>query len=138
MNKSWEPPVRATDGYNSRAWTFWEYVFEKRWLVFGQGPLTWQCNRAVCYEDLHSYPLANAHYAKQDTWGQHRWISIQIPGLQNLSNGIQVFNFKKLTYPEDISRAFAGMRSSLNKIYQGGLLFPIFCFEGDGFSSTIQ
>jgi hypothetical protein len=131
VNESWEPPVRVTDGYTSRAWTFQEYVFAKRRLVFGQGPLTWQCNRAAWYEDLHSHPLADAHYAKQDTWGQYRWMSMQIPSLQNLSDVIEVFNFKKLTYPEDIPRAFAGIQSFLNKFYQGGLLFglPEFFFD---------
>jgi hypothetical protein len=50
---------------------------------------------------------------------------MQIPSLQNLSDLVEVFNFKKLTYPEDISRAFAGIQSFLHKFYQGGLLFGL-------------
>ncbi|TGO36290.1 hypothetical protein BHYA_0129g00110 [Botrytis hyacinthi] len=131
QNESWEASPHAKEGYRSRAWTFQEYIFAKRRLVFSKGPLTWQCNSEAWYENLMQFPEAGAHFAREDNSGQFGWMQLQLPTLQALSGLVDGFNAKLLTYPEDVSRAFAGIQSYLRRLYQGGLIFglPEFFFD---------
>jgi len=118
--------------YHSRMWTFQEYLFAKRRLVFAQGPLEWHCNGASWREDL----IGEVAQAQRDTgyrsWGnEEKWVLSPMPLLDNLNDLIQNFNLRLVSYPEDVPRAFAGTQAMLHRAFPGGLLLglPEFWFD---------
>ncbi|KAK7755045.1 hypothetical protein SLS62_002860 [Diatrype stigma] len=124
VNDTFEPIDLDPDphDYHERMWIFQEYLFARRRLVFGSGPLSWQCNSVTWHEHLRphtaadSYDVANLRYTSQ-------FIKPQVPMLSKLGNLITDFNQKTLTYPEDVLASFSGVQSALARVFPGGLVF---------------
>ncbi|RDL35998.1 uncharacterized protein BP5553_06610 [Venustampulla echinocandica] len=118
--------------YSERAWTFQEFMFAKRRLIFDDGPIRWNCNCAGWHEELKSHAVADIYGAvAPELWYAARWMKTRIPNLSDLTDVVREFNQKVLTYPEDVLPAFSGIQSMLHRIYPGGLIFghPEFFFD---------
>ncbi|KAH8886590.1 HET-domain-containing protein [Thozetella sp. PMI_491] len=115
--------------YHSRMWTFQEYLFAKRRLVFAQGPLEWHCNSASWREDLIGLARRTASYGSWEN--TEKWLLSPSPLLSNMNDLIENFNHRLLSYPEDVPRAFAGTQTLLHRTFPGGLLLglPEFWFD---------
>jgi hypothetical protein len=126
-------PSESNFDYHRRAWTFQEYIFSKRRLIFNDGPLRWDCSCTVWREGLRCHPIADrdSDMRWEEARFAIRWTRSRIPSLANISGLIHAFNDRCLTYPQDVLRAFAGISAMLHRTYPGGLIFghPEFFFD---------
>lgn len=114
----------ADTDYHQRAWTFQEYMFARRKLIFGRDGVSWLCTAACWREYLHMLPaMDEASAVDYHRLDHERWRRSPVPSLASLTLLVSAFNVKCLTYPEDTMRAFSGIQSSLHGIYEGGLVF---------------
>ncbi|KAH6686658.1 heterokaryon incompatibility protein-domain-containing protein [Plectosphaerella plurivora] len=110
--------------YHQRAWTFQEYLFARRRLIFGRAGMRWSCPSGGWREDLHAHPdIDKAGAIDHRLFLAGRWLRSPVPSLTNLSLLVWTFNEKWLSFPEDAIRAFSGIQSVLHRIYEGGLVY---------------
>ena len=107
--------------YDTRGWTFQEKVLSRRTLSFTGNGLEWRCREVYAQEQnlevtrLWSTFLS-AHIARADTL----W-----PCLMKWDNLVSSYLRCKLTYEEDILRAFAGIHELLSSSMLGGFFFGL-------------
>lgn len=111
-------PVDKGLAYSDRGWTFQEFIFAKRRLIFTDGPLRWLCQECEFGEET-------SDYLDRDGW-THRmtrtyWVDDRLPSLEILKEIVSEYNERHFTYQNDILGAFLGIQSHLDGIFQGGL-----------------
>ncbi|GAP91509.1 putative heterokaryon incompatibility protein [Rosellinia necatrix] len=126
--RRWRPP--SEHDYHRRMWTFQEYLFSRRRLVFGgAGTAAWECGRARWVEHLrpHAADDARDHHRREARDPVGRGLASRMPSLHDLGAIVGAFNRKVLTYPEDVLFAFSGMQAMLarHKFPAGGLLYGL-------------
>ncbi|VUC37174.1 unnamed protein product [Clonostachys rosea] len=132
------PPIPRSSGsaayrklqipYHQRAWTFQEYQFASRKLIFQGETAFWRCSQAEWWEDLHQAPGMDTPEVQES----EGILKIRAPVLSFLSRMIMEFNQKSLSFPEDAASAFTGLQNVLgSRVFPGGLLYglPIFFLE---------
>lgn len=111
-------PVHEGSAYSDRGWTFQEFIFAKRRLIFTDGPLRWLCGVSKLGEET-------CDDRDRDTWtyGMTRtdWVDDRLPSLTVLDTIISEYNVRHFTYQPDVLRAFLGIQNHLDGIFQGGL-----------------
>lgn len=115
--------------WHTRAWTLQEYLFSKRRVVFQGDTVNWEC----LYDSWHE--LQDVSDLKVDTF----YTDSQITGLRTtpwpdmlrFSRLVAMYITRKLTFPEDILDAFAGVLSHLSTTFQGSFIsgLPQMCFD---------
>ncbi|KAL1601412.1 hypothetical protein SLS60_006325 [Paraconiothyrium brasiliense] len=113
-----QTPVNIGLTYNERGWTYQEFVFAKRRLIFTNGPLRWICPCTIWGEDkvidLVVDNMANMPFTK--------WKDRQRPGLASLLTDVaSEFNVRYFTFHQDILNAFLGIQNHLHRTFLGGL-----------------
>lgn len=113
---------RSFFNYNSptswhrRAWTFQEAIFSRRLLIFYRDSLHWECIRSQPKHD--SLGLGNLANSKT---GLNEYIAGNLPDLSQFARLIYEYTQRRLSYPEDALRAFAGMATALRSTqFPGG------------------
>lgn len=104
--------------YNHRGWTYQEFIFAKRRLVFTDGPLRWLCGKTKLGEEIRDkfswgswiYEMAYTH-----------WVDDRLPSLQILSTISSEYNMRHFRYQTDVLRAFLGIQNHLEGVFDGGL-----------------
>ncbi|PQE06015.1 heterokaryon incompatibility protein [Rutstroemia sp. NJR-2017a BBW] len=114
-------PVLYPSAWGQRGWTFQEYIFSNRLLIFGFESARWECNETIWYEDREEV----------DVWRQRRSndphlvskiFRSSIPEMRLFVELVQGYMRRKLTYSEDRLRAFAGMLRVLESHFDGGFV----------------
>ncbi|KAF7557402.1 hypothetical protein G7Z17_g663 [Cylindrodendrum hubeiense] len=123
-----DPSSGTKHAYSQRSWTFQEWLFSRRRIVFNHGPLKWQCQCACWYEHLEVNPLADNKWslAAREKFGPS-------PSVWDLTSTVSEFNIKSLTMSEDAPKSFAGIQAMLHRVHPGGLLFGLSEFFFDIF-----
>lgn len=104
--------------YNERGWTFQEFVFAKRRLIFTDGPLRWICACTIWREDK----VVDLVIDNMTTMPYTKWKDRQRPGLASFLNDVaSEFNVRYFTFWKDILNAFLGIQNHLHKTFLGGL-----------------
>lgn len=111
----------ADDGSNycERGWTFQEFVFAKRRLIFNDGPLRWDCTQSKWSEEASGF-LEDVFW----TFGIPLtfWMDKRYPSLPHLLEiAASEFNNRYFTYQTDTLQAFLGIQNHLCGIFHGGL-----------------
>ena len=115
----------ARDGiptmYYQRAWTFQEYLFSRRRVVFEKGSVFWECSCDTWFEDVN---LSEASISRQTTTLSKDLSLFQNepPDLLNLMNMIKRFNNRQVTSEEDRLAAFSGLATAMSINFVGGFL----------------
>ncbi|KAE8448851.1 hypothetical protein EG329_008853 [Mollisiaceae sp. DMI_Dod_QoI] len=105
--------------YFKRAWTFQEYLFPRRRVVFENNSVCFECCSYVKFEGLHDSIL------ERTEWDQHLlpfMVQVGYPSLTVCLDLISKFNARQLTYPEDCLSSFAGTLSTFVTLFKGGFL----------------
>lgn len=112
--------------YHQRTWTFQEWLFSRRKLVFGPGPVRWLCQCREWREDMVLDNDPEMQIAMSDPMGMllQKTFS-RVPTLSALWDVISQFNERDLTFPQDAPKAFSGIQALLHQIWPGGLLFGL-------------
>ncbi|KAF2099228.1 HET-domain-containing protein [Rhizodiscina lignyota] len=104
--------------YWKRGWTFQEYMFARRRIVFEKDSVCFECCTFTQYEDINTS-------TENPVWdpGEFRTLlEVGYPSLTMFMHIVNRFNQKDLTYPEDCLSAFAGSLSTFAKAFKGGSL----------------
>ena len=123
-----------SSAWNTRGWTFQERLFSKRLLVFLPDHIYWQCRSVIWNEDVvHEHPAALDN-EMMDFRSRLRFLNTNTDRVPKLSAGLppngQALLFRhpardeydwvvleytrrRLTYLDDIGRAFAGILNVL-------------------------
>ncbi|KAF5674674.1 heterokaryon incompatibility protein [Fusarium heterosporum] len=124
-----DPTAGTKYSYHQRGWTFQEWLFSRRRLVFNHGPLIWQCQCARWRETSRVNPEADSRWALNS---RARESALDpSPSIWDFMSLVPGFNTKSLTMQEDAPRAFAGIQAMLHRVHPGGLLYGLseFFFE---------
>lgn len=111
---------RADEGktYNERGWTYQEFAFAKRRLIFTDGPLRWICKSTHYGEETRSG-------LKWDNWTptmpSMKWMDTKFPCLFDMSTIARDYADRHFTFQGDALKAFLGIQSHLNLVFHGGL-----------------
>lgn len=108
--------------YDERGWTFQEKVLSRRTLSFTDHGLEWRCQEVVSQEqDLCARPPSTTYgvdlgIVRADTL----W-----PCLKKWDNLVSSYLERRLTYEEDILRAFSGIHGALDGSMAEGFHFGL-------------
>ncbi|GAP88534.1 putative heterokaryon incompatibility protein [Rosellinia necatrix] len=109
--ETYGPRVPGHDStWKSRAWTFQEFLFSRRMVIFEKGWIYWMCHEAIWDEYGDTSGSARRNFNKT------------VPDVVELSDIASDFCTKKLTYPEDTLFAFSGIASALSRFFEGGFV----------------
>lgn len=119
-----DDPTQPADGewtYFHRGWTYQEFVFAKRRLIFTDGPLRWLCaNTKLAEERWNKYYSRDVWINDLDIRSTH-WVNDRLPSLAMLRGIIYGYSTRYFTYQRDVLKAFLGIQSHLDGIFSGGL-----------------
>lgn len=118
---NWIRLMHGSSVYDERGWTFQEKVLSRRVIAFTEHGLEWRCLKTVAQEQHHHIGKVASTYgdfsiARADTL----W-----PCLKKWDNLVTSYLDRKLTYEEDILRAFSGISSALSGSMSEGFLFGL-------------
>lgn len=111
--------------WSMRAWTFQESIFSRRVLYFAHESVRWSCKKARWSEESESSDCLRAYASleqRQFALSSPRLSTSTLPMLDEYQALVNAFNVRKLTYPEDVLSAFAGVSSRLSTKFSGGLI----------------
>lgn len=110
--------VDEGSAYNHRGWTYQEFIFAKRRLVFTDGPLRWLCAETKLGEETWDY-------LDRDGWTYEmtrpNWVNNRFPSLDVLDTITSDYKVRHFTYQPDVLRAFLGIQNYLDGVFHGGL-----------------
>lgn len=118
----WPPdsyPVREDDArqgsaYSERGWTFQEYIFAQRRLIFTDGPLRWICNSSEFAEESLER-LTHTDFHGMDV-PRTAWLGQEDPSLGAIDIVARRFNGRYFTFEADALNGFLGIQNHLNGI----------------------
>ena len=108
----------AQSPYFKRGWTFQEYLFSKRRLIFEDRTVRWECSRCAWHEDI-------THVDGPESKFRCNWMDVVVDGYPSLGAfGYMLleYNDREFTYAEDALPAITGLISMLSQKYEGGFL----------------
>lgn len=110
--------VGAGSTYDHRGWTYQEFMFAKRRLIFTDGPLRWICAKVKLGEETQDK-------LDRDGWTYEMtrtyWVNDRFPSFEFLDKVISDYNTRHFTYQPDVPRAFLGIQNHLDGVFHGGL-----------------
>jgi hypothetical protein len=114
--------------YFKRGWTFQEYLFSKRRLIFEGQMVRWECSRSAWSEDI-------VHSDGPESKFRCNWmdaVTYTYPSLDAFGYMLLEYNHRQFTYEEDVLPSLTGLLSMLSQKYEGGFLcgIPEMYFEG--------
>ncbi|KAF2818950.1 HET-domain-containing protein, partial [Ophiobolus disseminans] len=112
-------------GYNTRGWTFQEWAFSRRILVFHQQTVSWCCQRLRQQEngaEPNPYETVPQHPGRED--GRHSmWTSW--PNLETYLDVARRYSERTLGYQEDMLNAFAAFTNVFGRTMTGDMLYGV-------------
>jgi hypothetical protein len=104
-----------------RGWTFQEYMFSTRRIVFQNESVNWECH---CSSWLESQSITDADTTPCDepagSIANRTW-----PNTFQFARLVSLYNKRLLTYPNDALHAFAGTLTALCPTFPGGFISGI-------------
>lgn len=128
------PGSHGRNTYHTRAWTFQEFGFSLRRLVFANDAVEWHCEWGLTREDMIRElpePSNGQYFDARQRPTVHRLLTDKMPTPHSLNDLVSAYSNRILSFPEDALSAFAGTQSLLEQFFQPGFLcgLPEFWFE---------
>ena len=116
MSSKWVKYMKPEPSvYDERGWTFQEQVLSRRILSFTGNGLKWRCREVSADEQVLEIEQRENVVRADTLW----------PCLEKWDNLVSLYLERKLTYEEDILRAFSGILESLSSSMLGGFFFGL-------------
>ena len=120
-NSRWVRKMYGNSVYDARGWTFQEKVLSRRMLSFTNHGLEWRCQEIVSQEqDLSARRPASTYADLSIVRADTLW-----PCLKKWDNLVSSYLKCRLTYEEDILRAFSGILGALDGSMSEGFHFGL-------------
>jgi hypothetical protein len=118
------PPESPHTTWFQRGWTFQEYAFSRRRLIFGDNRIRWECKQSQWQEDIDHITGSKAtpKFGEEGANVDLSFFSRSWPDLGALGDNRSFYNEREFTYPEDALAAFAGITSVIEGKFEGGFL----------------
>ena len=120
----------------SRGWTFQEFLFSRRKIVFHNNTVNWECRCAAAHERQKTFTVDTKWYVSLDSDDCQKDTNLGVdidtwPNFHRYARLASLFTPRYLTYPEDSLDAFAGASTAFAKVYAGGLVtgLPAMVFD---------
>ena len=125
-----DDPYDPTTVYYQRAWTFQEYLFSRRRVIFEKGSIFWECCSTTWFEDIDCSDAVQLRQSA-DLCNKTSLFRVGVPCIYTLMGMVNSFNQLQLTYEEDYLSAFSGLASAMSLSFVGGFLcgLPEFFFD---------
>ncbi|KAK3367858.1 heterokaryon incompatibility protein-domain-containing protein [Podospora didyma] len=126
------PVVRTIAVWFSRGWTFQEFLFSRRKVVFHNNTVNWECHCSSAHENQELRSLTLSPCLRQTTQTSSLGVDIDPwPNFHRYARLAALFTPRFLTYPEDVLDAFAGASAAFAQIYPGGMVtgMPAMVFD---------
>lgn len=108
--------------YIERGWTYQEFAFAPRRLVFTDGPLRWAC-QCVKWGEEQAHEIESDHLVHMPFTF---WMKRRCPSLQTLLGLVaSEFNQRHFRFQGDALRAFLGIQNYLSGLFLGGLNYGL-------------
>lgn len=144
--------TRGCSPYFDRGWTFQEWLFSKRRLVFANKQVHWKCACATWHEDQideqcdYDVPKHDVSAFLRETFidaeSERYNPRYQLDeSVERLAIVLGEYNSRQLSFPEDTLPAITGLLTSLSRAMRTGFLcgLPEMCFDAalmwDSFSA---
>ncbi|PQE13531.1 heterokaryon incompatibility protein [Rutstroemia sp. NJR-2017a WRK4] len=121
INQDLHTPMRYPSAWGKRGWTFQEYIFSNRLLIFSYESVRWECKKTVWHEDREDVDVWRQRRSN-DTLLVSSIFRTSIPGIDQFLQLVEGYMRRKFTYSEDRLRAFAGMLRALESHFDGGFV----------------
>jgi hypothetical protein len=112
--------------YFSRCWTYQEWHFSKRLLVFIEGTIVWKCEQKDTQERISrrwSLPISlHDSYRLPGKFLDESHERLSWPDLTRYSWSLWDYNQRNLSHDSDVLSAFAGVICAFNPYFPGGFL----------------
>lgn len=133
--------------WNSRGWTFQEYLFSRRRLIFIDGTVRWECGQARWREEVfpesslskgdlmnqydndHS-SIRTAHILRPPNHHPTQVAATllrdsSVPDFRQLAALVEAYSTRTLTFDTDSLPAFQGVLSALEPFFKPGFIFGL-------------
>lgn len=118
--------------WNERGWTFQEYLFSRRRLIFVAESVRWECRTECSWEE---YTLKGALPTPEvcseydtDVCNIRKTpaiVSLAFPDMVSFATLVNAFNDRQLTFEDDAMDAFSGVATALAQSFIGGFLWGV-------------
>jgi len=109
-----------------RGWTFQEYYFSRRKLIFHAHTVTWECHCASWHEGQRALDTRQCEKRSRESCaGGRGGASFDLdpwPNFHRFARMMCLFNARHLTYPEDAMDALDGALSTFSTVFHGGFI----------------
>lgn len=109
------PRPLATTIWAQRGWTYQEYQFSKRQIIFTGGSVKWSCGGGVWVENLE-LSQRNLAFTTPDI----KLHFLPWPDFDGYRNFVRIYNSRQFTYAEDALAGCSGILSILHHVFDGG------------------
>jgi hypothetical protein len=108
----------VSSAWYSRGWTWQEYLFSRRRLIFHDNTVNWDCHCASWHEGQTASQSPPGDYCTRKLGAAtSNW-----PSFYRYARMVSVYNTRDLSYPEDVFDAFDGALSTLAPSFAGGFI----------------
>ncbi|KAL1623868.1 hypothetical protein SLS54_004333 [Diplodia seriata] len=123
--------LRDTE-WNTRGWTFQEYVFSRRKLIFVAQSVRWECREKCFWEELRlpfDLPTAESQACYDNDAIAIRQSSLSrishFPDMEAFKTLVRAYCTREFTWSEDAMGAFVGIETALTPSFPGGFLWGV-------------
>jgi hypothetical protein len=108
---------RRRTTYHTRGWTFQEWTFSRRTIVFHDQTVSWVCE---CFQQQENvqYPFMIPTRLLQDQWNTY-------PNIREYCQAVEIYTTRQLTHSEDILAAFNAFMTVQGRAMKSSFLFGI-------------
>jgi hypothetical protein len=103
--------------YHTRGWTFQEWTFSRRTMVFHDQTVSWLCERSQQQENAQ-YPSILPTKLRQDQLNTY-------PNIGGYCKAVEFYSIRQLTHSEDILAAFNAFMTVQGRAMKSSFLFGI-------------
>jgi hypothetical protein len=116
---------KTSTPWASRGWTFQEYLFSPRKLIFEEQTIRWECSVATWQEDNDFNTITECNDADESYLSQvSALFTEQEPNIAAFGQVLAVYNKREFTYTADTLNALDGILSSLTA-FAGGFVWGL-------------
>ncbi|KAK0625105.1 heterokaryon incompatibility protein-domain-containing protein [Bombardia bombarda] len=110
----------------SRGWTFQEFLFARRKIIFHNNTVNWECHCASSHEQQRQPALSPQLCSRRTLFRAFLGLDVDPwPNFHRFARLAALLTPRHFTYPEDVLDAFDGAAAAFAHIYEGGLVTGI-------------
>ncbi|KAI9170785.1 hypothetical protein HJFPF1_00258 [Paramyrothecium foliicola] len=116
--------------WNTRGWTFQEYLFSQKRLIFVNDSVRWECPKGCFWEE---HCLRGSMPTPETSWAYDYdlipirktagWADLKFPNMVAFEHIVRAFGGRSFTYADDAMSAFSGTLTGLSRGFVGGFLW---------------